>query len=439
MFTEYRDTLRRVADYLRDLAPVELHGGLTPSERQAVLRRFVAGDARLLLATDAASEGLNLHHRCRLVINLELPWTPVRLEQRIGRVERLGQTKRVHAVHLLAAGTAEEESVAVFQARMRHVAGVLGDMRAESPPTCPAGLKSKTRPTLRCLPASWLAMCARSRGMRQRASNTPGSVPADSRHAPVDGRPCITVWPRATRFGNYWAYRLHLEDPDGQPIWETLIGIREALSMAPRGSRDLRLRLDSLDGLIEPMLTSASKALRSSLLSSRHAEVSLSIQRESAIVGELERQRGRLAGSLVQPGLFDRRTERAAAARNATLDEAVARCTRRLAELTSQSQISFDRPRLAFGRDPTMIPGVRGGLISASFARDVLPSMPGIVPLAPAIGAKLASWSRRLEATLGTGLECPRHHRRRGPAAAQICSACQSNSASIATTPPCFM
>ena len=77
-----------------------------------MLRQFVSGDARLLLATDAASEGLNLHHRCRLVINLELPWTPVRLEQRIGRVERIGQARRVHAVHLLAAGTCEEESVA---------------------------------------------------------------------------------------------------------------------------------------------------------------------------------------------------------------------------------------------------------------------------------------------------------------------------------------
>jgi superfamily II DNA/RNA helicase len=103
---------------------------MTASERQEMLRQFVSGDARLLLATDAASEGLNLHHRCRLVINLELPWTPVRLEQRIGRVERIGQARRVHAVHLLAAGTCEEESVAVLVARMRRAAGVLGSMRA---------------------------------------------------------------------------------------------------------------------------------------------------------------------------------------------------------------------------------------------------------------------------------------------------------------------
>ena len=85
----------------RTSSQLMLHGGLTAHERRDNLRRFTNGAARLLLATDAASEGLNLQQRCRLVINLELPWTPLRLEQRIGRVERIGQSRRVHAVHLL--------------------------------------------------------------------------------------------------------------------------------------------------------------------------------------------------------------------------------------------------------------------------------------------------------------------------------------------------
>src|SRR5574341_373469 len=66
-----------------------MHGGLTRRERSEAVGRFTHGDARLLLATDAGSEGLNLHHRCRLVVNLELPWTPLRLEQRAGRVDRI--------------------------------------------------------------------------------------------------------------------------------------------------------------------------------------------------------------------------------------------------------------------------------------------------------------------------------------------------------------
>ena len=112
IFTEYRDTLRRVAAALEDVDAVQLHGGLTSRERADALLRFTEGGARLLLATDAASEGLNLHHRCRLVINLELPWTPLRLDQRAGRVDRIGQTRNVHAIHLVAAGTYEESTLA---------------------------------------------------------------------------------------------------------------------------------------------------------------------------------------------------------------------------------------------------------------------------------------------------------------------------------------
>ncbi len=106
VFTEYRDTLMHLRRHLVRPALV-LHGGLARDERSAVLAGFVAGSASVLLATDAASEGLNLQSRCRLVVNLELPWNPMRLEQRIGRVDRIGQRRVVHAFHLVAAGTGE--------------------------------------------------------------------------------------------------------------------------------------------------------------------------------------------------------------------------------------------------------------------------------------------------------------------------------------------
>ena len=83
-------------------------------------RRVRARPRALLLATDAAAEGLNLHHRCRLVINLELPWNPMRLEQRIGRVDRIGQRRTVHAFHLVADGTGEDAAArAAARARRR--------------------------------------------------------------------------------------------------------------------------------------------------------------------------------------------------------------------------------------------------------------------------------------------------------------------------------
>lgn len=116
VFTEYRDTLNHLQGALRDVSI--LHGGLGREERASALADFVGGRARILLATDAAGEGLNLHGSCRLVINLELPWNPMRLEQRIGRVDRIGQRRTVHAVHLIARATAETRILDRLQARI---------------------------------------------------------------------------------------------------------------------------------------------------------------------------------------------------------------------------------------------------------------------------------------------------------------------------------
>jgi superfamily II DNA or RNA helicase len=101
VFTEYRDTLGAAVDALAGGFRIgAIHGGLPAPIRQEVIRQFQQGHLDVLVATDTAGEGLNLHQRCRLVINLELPWNPLRLEQRVGRVDRLGQQRRVHAVHL---------------------------------------------------------------------------------------------------------------------------------------------------------------------------------------------------------------------------------------------------------------------------------------------------------------------------------------------------
>ncbi|HSL20302.1 MAG TPA: DEAD/DEAH box helicase [Vicinamibacterales bacterium] len=108
IFTEYRDTLEDLRRRLEGVSTlVVLHGGMLPAERRRALAAFTAGRARVLLATDAASEGLNLQQRCRWVIHHEAPWSAVRVEQRNGRVDRLGQSRRVHVWHLTAAGSEE--------------------------------------------------------------------------------------------------------------------------------------------------------------------------------------------------------------------------------------------------------------------------------------------------------------------------------------------
>ena len=119
VFTEYRETLMHIQAAIRGLRQcLVLHGGMSPCERTAVQRAF-NDSGSVLLATDAASEGLNLHERCRMVVHFELPWTPARLEQRTGRVDRLGQTRRVHEVLLVARDTAERLVLAPLMRRAR--------------------------------------------------------------------------------------------------------------------------------------------------------------------------------------------------------------------------------------------------------------------------------------------------------------------------------
>jgi superfamily II DNA or RNA helicase len=129
VFTEYRDTLLHISRVL-DLPCVVLHGGLTARERAAALAVFASEPRTVLLATDAAGEGLNLHQSCRLVVNVELPWNPMRLEQRIGRVDRIGQTRTVHAFHLVATGTGEPH---ILRRLTQRVAAAQAEIGAPDP------------------------------------------------------------------------------------------------------------------------------------------------------------------------------------------------------------------------------------------------------------------------------------------------------------------
>jgi superfamily II DNA or RNA helicase len=120
VFTEYRDTLEHLAARLSSIRRhTILHGGLSRDERRAATNALNDGSVTLLLATDAAGEGLNLHSRCRWVINFELPWNPARLEQRAGRVDRYGQRRAPHVLHFVARGTAESIVLGRLEARLR--------------------------------------------------------------------------------------------------------------------------------------------------------------------------------------------------------------------------------------------------------------------------------------------------------------------------------
>ena len=108
IFTEFRHSLEVIERRLRlERTLAVLHGGQSSSERRQQLDRFLDGTASVLLATDVAGQGLNLQRRARWIVSFELPWTPARLEQRIGRVDRIGQARSVHATLLVSRHDAE--------------------------------------------------------------------------------------------------------------------------------------------------------------------------------------------------------------------------------------------------------------------------------------------------------------------------------------------
>ncbi len=114
IFTEHRDTLNYLVERIRTMlgraeAVVTIHGGMSREERRAAQESFTQDkETQMLVATDAAGEGINLQ-RAHLMVNYDLPWNPNRLEQRFGRIHRIGQSEVCHLWNLVASETREGE------------------------------------------------------------------------------------------------------------------------------------------------------------------------------------------------------------------------------------------------------------------------------------------------------------------------------------------
>ncbi len=105
---------------------VLFHGGVPSAKRGGLVERFHRDPTcRVFLSTDAGGVGLNLQHAASVVVNMDLPWNPAVLEQRIGRVHRLGQTRGVQVVNLVAQGAIEEGMLSVLAFKKSLFAGVL--------------------------------------------------------------------------------------------------------------------------------------------------------------------------------------------------------------------------------------------------------------------------------------------------------------------------
>jgi superfamily II DNA or RNA helicase len=111
IFTEHRDTLNHLLDHLArwGYSTCQIHGGMNPHERKRAQEDFRTS-RQVCVATEAAGEGINLQF-CRLMINYDLPWNPTRLEQRLGRIHRIGQDRDVHAFNFVASESEEGQPI----------------------------------------------------------------------------------------------------------------------------------------------------------------------------------------------------------------------------------------------------------------------------------------------------------------------------------------
>ncbi|HDK6592208.1 TPA: DEAD/DEAH box helicase, partial [Klebsiella pneumoniae] len=119
VFTEFVPTQEMLAQFFveRGISVVSLNGSMDLSERKKVQAAF-ASDTRILISTDAGGEGLNLQF-CHVIVNYDMPWNPMRMEQRIGRVDRIGQQHIVRALNFVLEGTVEHRVREVLEAKLQ--------------------------------------------------------------------------------------------------------------------------------------------------------------------------------------------------------------------------------------------------------------------------------------------------------------------------------
>jgi len=128
VFTAFRQTLEFLTAVAakEELGAIAYHGSLSRHDKQAAIQAFEA-DAPVLLTTEAAGEGRNLQF-CHVMVNFDLPWNPMRIEQRLGRIHRIGQDHDVLLHNLVTSNTVEDRILTVLEARINLFELVVGEL-----------------------------------------------------------------------------------------------------------------------------------------------------------------------------------------------------------------------------------------------------------------------------------------------------------------------
>jgi len=124
VFTAFRQTLELLTDQVPGAAVY--HGSLPRAGKEAAIAAF-RDEAQVLLSTESAGEGRNLQF-CHVMVNMDLPWNPMQIEQRLGRLHRVGQEHDVLLTNLVASGTIEEQVLHVLEAKINLFELVVGEL-----------------------------------------------------------------------------------------------------------------------------------------------------------------------------------------------------------------------------------------------------------------------------------------------------------------------
>ncbi len=128
VFTAFRQTLDQMAGHLAaaGIPAAIYHGSLPRADKERVIAAF-RDEAPVLLSTESAGEGRNLQF-CHVMVNVDLPWNPMQIEQRLGRLHRVGQPHDVLLTNLVASGTIEEQVLRVLEAKINLFELVVGEL-----------------------------------------------------------------------------------------------------------------------------------------------------------------------------------------------------------------------------------------------------------------------------------------------------------------------
>ena len=128
VFTAFRQTLEQMAGHVAraGLPAAIYHGSLPRADKEAAVAAF-RDQAPVMLSTESAGEGRNLQF-CHVMVNVDLPWNPMQIEQRLGRLHRVGQDHDVLLTNLVARGTIEEQVLRVLEAKINLFELVVGEL-----------------------------------------------------------------------------------------------------------------------------------------------------------------------------------------------------------------------------------------------------------------------------------------------------------------------